>query len=67
MGDADRLRAAADRLDALAVTHQTQTALAPTAALLRAVADDHKHTWPCACPSYAAALAVADSILGGAE
>ena len=66
---ADRLRAAADRLDANAVLpaatgRQINTDTA-TAALLRAVADA---SW-CACPSgtaaHDAALALADTILGG--
>ena len=76
MSDADRLRrlrAAADLCDAWAAdTKAANSALltswkidAATAALLRAVADA---SW-CACPSgtaaHDAALALADTILGG--
>lgn len=76
MSDIDRLREAADRLDANAVIPaatgaqiNTDTA---TAALLRAAAEEGDHDervsgfqlWP---NTYDAALALADVILGGTD
>ena len=77
MSDADRLHAAADRLDGsaeefTAVTTQSKA----TAALLRAVADESSniewisrtmsdgHPSLCVSDSWKAALALADTILG---
>lgn len=70
MPDADHMRRAADKLDALEVTYQAPTGWQPVAALLRAVAKEHgRADHPDACravggdPRCRAALVLSDSIL----